>query len=120
MRTYNKPPEGTQSIQSQRDREIGRWAAGELLDDTVLYVTFIRECADDEDFQALLEMKAEGLLSDNRVAPHIRTMCERYPKEIVGRLYRHIRVMPIGTARMDWERINPSQTYPCPDSPNSP
>lgn len=102
-----KPPQGTHRIFDPEKMNLYNWQAAELSDDTYLYVIFKHDCPDDPDFLALLEMKADGMLSDERVSPHLVSMYERYPRNIVGRIFRFIKFSPMDMIRSDWEALRP-------------
>ena len=90
MKKHKKPPQGTDVIKNpDKERNLVEWGGLRLLDD--IRLTLYLERVKDEDYTALVSLKIEGMLTDERAAPHLVAMYARYPRDIVGRAYRHLK-----------------------------
>lgn len=92
MQRHKKPPQGTHGPikNMEKERALVEWAGDKMYTDIMICLALERELKD-PDYLALLEMKLEGRLNDERAAPHLTAMYERHPRWVVGRAYIHLK-----------------------------
>lgn len=93
MKKFKRPQQGTTDIKNpEKEEGLIEWGALRLLGD--IHITLFFENKKDADYLALLSLKMEGMLTDERAASHLRAMYSRYPRDVVGKAYNHLKYTP--------------------------
>jgi hypothetical protein len=92
-KSRKRPPQGTGSIfNPEKALSFREWGADKVLTDLQVVMAF--EDAKDEDYIALQTLKREGFLTDERAAPYLKRLYEKFPRPVVGRAFRMLKFSP--------------------------
>lgn len=88
-----RPPQGAQSMHNPEKREsMIEYGADKILSEIDAFLWVLREHKDNAHVKNILQLKAEGMLSDQRAGTHLAGMQDDgIERQVVALFYKHVK-----------------------------